>query len=41
MRGAVGDQAFEEEALAREGHDIRTFFNSCVWGFGLFVRGCT
>lgn len=30
-------QAFEEEALAREGHDIRTFFNSCVWGFG-FIR---
>lgn len=37
MRGAIGDQAFEEEALAREGHDIRTFFNSCVWGFG-FIR---
>ena len=37
MRGAVGDQAFEEEALAREGHDTRTFFNSCVWGFG-FIR---
>ena len=37
MRGAVGDQTFEEEALAREGHDTRTFFNSCVWGFG-FIR---
>lgn len=37
MRGAVVELASEEEAPVREGHDFRTFFNSCVWGFG-FIR---
>lgn len=37
MRDAVAEAASEEELPVREKHDFRTFFNSCVWGFG-FIR---
>ena len=37
MRDAVAEAASEEELPVRKKHDFRTFFNSCVWGFG-FIR---
>lgn len=33
----MAEAASEEELPVREKHDFRTFFNSCVWGFG-FIR---